>query len=174
MGKIAAVTSREEAVARRVCLRETKIFLDHFFSLEQRPDPSSFRQASRYTDPIKLPPSSARRQSPCVTCSLVSPRSRMLYPLASKLGKFGPCRSAEDPRWSLPGKCRAGSEGEVGSKVPYQPESSRNKIPLPNPFRSSRTSSVRSLEHHRERISPVGSLGHRRKISVTDERSETR
>ena len=41
--------------------------------------------------------------------------------------------------------CRAGWEGEVGSKVPYPPVGSRNNIPLPNLFRSSRTSSVRSL-----------------------------
>ena len=35
-----------------------------FSSLEQRPDPSSFRQASGYAAPTKQPPSSARRQSP--------------------------------------------------------------------------------------------------------------
>ena len=68
-----------------------------------------------------------------VACPLVSPRSRMLLPPTSELGRFGPCRPSEGPRWSLPGKSRAGSEGEVGSKVPYQPGGSRNKIPFPIP-----------------------------------------
>ena len=70
---------------------------------------------------------------------------------------------AEGLRWPPPGNSRAGSEGEVGSKVPHQPGRLRDTIPLPNPLRSSRTSPVGSLNRS-TRTSPVGSLGHRRNL----------
>ena len=88
-------------------------------------------------------------------------------PQPARLGRFGPCRPAEGPRWSPPGNCRAGSEGEVGSTVPYQSGRLRDKIPLPGPHRSSRTLPARSLKRL-WRISPVGSQGRQRKIVQTD------
>ena len=51
--------SREEALARGSTLEEPRFSSSSFF-LEQRPDPSSSRQASRHTAPTKLSPSSAR------------------------------------------------------------------------------------------------------------------
>ena len=78
--------SREEAAAGRVCLRGTKIFLEHFLSitsLEERSSPSSFRQAFRHTDPAKLPPSSARRQSPWSRVPQFPLSPSMLHPSAA-------------------------------------------------------------------------------------------
>ncbi|CAM9914794.1 unnamed protein product, partial [Ascophyllum nodosum] len=165
------------AAARRVCLRGTKIFLEHSLSLISRAEvKSEFVSASfspfaycLHTDPTNSRHSLFRQMSVTfVACfGRVFPISPSLplccIPQPARLGRFGPCRPAEGPRWPPPGNCRAGSEGEVGSTVPYQPGRLRGKIPLPDPHRSSRTSPVRSLKRLR-RTSSVGSLGRRRKI----------
>ena len=54
--------SREKALARESVSEEPRFPSSSFF-LEQRPDPSSFRQSYRHSAPTKLSPSSARHVS---------------------------------------------------------------------------------------------------------------
>ena len=84
-------------------------------------------------------------------------------PQPARLDRFSPCRPAEGPRWSPP----VIVEEDQGSDRPHQPGRLTDKSPLPDSYRSSRTSPVRSLKRSR-RTSPVGSLGRRRKIVQTD------
>ncbi|CAM9096590.1 unnamed protein product, partial [Ascophyllum nodosum] len=102
-----------------------------------------------------------------VACSPVPPRALYVaslgccIPRPARLDRFGPCRLL--PRWSPSGivekdqgsarRCRTSQEGL------------RDKIPLPDLHRQSRTSPVRSLKRLR-RTSPVGSR--RRRIVQTD------
>ena len=149
MGKAAADLSSEEALARRACFGGTKIFSSNypcFFSLEQRPDPSSFRQASRHTDPTKLPPSSAKTSVTLVACPLVSHRSRMLLPPGSELGKFGPCRPSEGPRCDSLENVEQDRRAKSHRRCRTSQEVRGTKYHSRYPFRSSRTSSLRSLE----------------------------
>ena len=117
-----------------------------FFSFEQRPDPSSFRQASRHTDPTKLPPSSAKKSVTLVACTLVSHRSRMLLPPGSELGRFGPCRPSEGPGCDSLENVEQDRGAKSHRRCRTSQEVRGTKYHSRYPFRSSRTSSLRSLE----------------------------
>ena len=157
-----------------VHFRGIKIFLKKFF-LEQRPDPSSFRQASRHISSTELSPSSARHDSHFCRASSNSPS------LPHVPSGF-PCQPASWPNLIHADLLKAhegyslemSSRIERRSRIEGAPPAKRVDEQDTTPKRVSvkQNFAERSLSWS-ERTSPVGSLGHLRKVS-RQEGSSTR
>ena len=163
--------AREEALARGFISEEPR-FSSSSFSLEQKPDPSSFRQAfrhkaSRHIALTKLSPFPARHASHLGRASLNFPSlphvpSGYSQPASgADLVRADPLKAQDG--YSLEMSNRTGGRSRI--EVPYRPGGPRDNISLQNPFRSSMAWPVRSLSRSR-RTSPGGSLSHLRKISL--------